>query len=89
MKSFLLVVLMLFVAACGTEKGSECFYANTCLDKCGGKVIKSGCDVKCDPPLVEQQQCFGMDAPEDSPDLIHDTGVETGPDAPSDAPGGG
>lgn len=75
--------------ACGSEKGSECFYANTCLDKCGGKIVKSGCTVTCEPPLVEQMKCVGMDAPDDSPGLIQDTGVETAPDAPADAPTSG
>lgn len=79
-------------SACGSDKGSECFYAPTCLDRCGGKVVKSGCEVTCDPPLVEKMKCVGMDAPDDVPNLIQDTGVETGgdahPDAPADAHGG-
>ena len=79
-------------AACGGPGGSECFYANMCLDKCCGTVVKSGCGVQCDPPLVERMQCSTPDAPDDVPNLIQDTGVETGGDAKSDsaadAPGG-
>jgi hypothetical protein len=80
-------LLAIGFTACGSEKGSPCFYAPTCLDKCGGTIVKSGCEVTCEPPLVEKMKCVGMDAPDDSPGLIQDTGVETGPEA-GDATGG-
>jgi hypothetical protein len=38
----------------------ECFVANTCLDKCGGKVVYTGC-CACVPPSVNQITCTGTD----------------------------
>lgn len=47
----------------GGGKGSlceikECFVAITCLDKCGGVVVSSGC-CACVPPTVNQATCSG------------------------------
>ncbi len=82
--------LAAIAAACGSEHGSECFYANRCLKACGGPVVKSGCDVVCEPPLIEQMKCMGPnDAATDSPDLIQDTGADVPSDAPADAPPSG
>jgi hypothetical protein len=38
----------------------ECFVANTCLDKCGGKVVYTGC-CACVPPSVNQLTCPDTD----------------------------
>ena len=38
----------------------ECFVANICLDKCGGKVVSSGC-CPCEPPSVNKLTCPGLD----------------------------
>jgi hypothetical protein len=37
---------------------SECFVANTCLDKCGGTVVYAGC-CDCVAPAVSQNTCGG------------------------------
>lgn len=37
---------------------TECFVANTCLDKCGGSVVYTGC-CACEPPSVNQLTCPG------------------------------
>ncbi len=37
---------------------TECFVANTCLDKCGGSVVYTGC-CECVPPAVNQNTCGG------------------------------
>ena len=34
----------------------ECFVANTCLDRCGGTVVYTGC-CECVPPAVNQHSC--------------------------------
>jgi hypothetical protein len=78
--------------ACSSPGGSECFYANMCLDKCGGKVIKSGCGVQCDQGQIEQMQCPMDSGVDDAANLIQDTGADTPSDAVKDAPqdsGGG
>ena len=38
----------------------ECFVANTCLDKCGGKVMYTGC-CACEPTWVNKFTCTGTD----------------------------
>ena len=38
----------------------ECFVANTCLNKCGGSVVYTGC-CACEPPSVNRLTCMGTD----------------------------
>ena len=42
----------------GTCEIMECFVANTCVDKCGGNVVYTGC-CACEPPSVNKLTCAG------------------------------